>query len=135
MTTAPLRILFVCRHNSVRSQLAAALANKIGAGKVQALSAGPEPQPVSAAVADFIARLTGCAEPILSHSLDDVAEQSFDLIITLCDRTHQAIAEHPRDDEHLQWDFPAAVDAPSLQQLEIELSERIRLLLLARHLI
>lgn len=134
--TAPFRILFVCRHNSVRSQLAAALTQRIGGEGVLALSAGPEPQPVAPHIAQLISSLTGSsADQVRAHPLAELAEQSFDLIITLCDKTHQAIAEHPHDSEHLKWDFPAAEDEESLRQLEIGLSERIRLLLLARHLI
>jgi len=37
------RILFVCYGNSCRSQMAEALANKLGEGKVQAFSAGTHP--------------------------------------------------------------------------------------------
>ncbi|HXX24154.1 MAG TPA: arsenate reductase ArsC [Terriglobia bacterium] len=38
-----LRILFVCYGNSCRSQMAEALANKLGEGKVQAFSVGTHP--------------------------------------------------------------------------------------------
>ena len=38
-----MRVLFVCYGNSCRSQMAEALANQLGNGKVQALSAGTNP--------------------------------------------------------------------------------------------
>jgi arsenate reductase len=37
------KILFVCTHNSGRSQMAEAFANKLGAGKITAESAGTQP--------------------------------------------------------------------------------------------
>jgi arsenate reductase (thioredoxin) len=37
------KVIFVCIHNSGRSQMAEAFANKLGAGKIDAISAGTEP--------------------------------------------------------------------------------------------
>jgi arsenate reductase len=37
------KVVFVCIHNSGRSQMAEAFANKLGAGKIRAESAGTEP--------------------------------------------------------------------------------------------
>lgn len=39
----PARVLFVCTHNSGRSQMAEAFANRLGRGKISAESAGTEP--------------------------------------------------------------------------------------------
>ncbi|MBI2860792.1 MAG: arsenate reductase ArsC [Chloroflexi bacterium] len=36
-------VLFVCVHNAVRSQMAEAFVNSLGAGRVRAISAGTEP--------------------------------------------------------------------------------------------
>ncbi len=44
--SAPLRLLFVCVENSCRSQMAEALARRLGGARVQALSAGSRPSGV-----------------------------------------------------------------------------------------
>ncbi len=41
------RVLFVCVHNSARSQMAEAFLNKLGAGIFEAESAGLEPRPLN----------------------------------------------------------------------------------------
>ena len=133
--TTPHKVLFVCRHNAVRSQIAAALTNKISRGQALAISAGPEPQPVPEYISDWITRLTGQEEKPVSRSLNDVSDQSFDTIITLCDKSHGALPELKSDNQHIRWDFSHADDTEAIKHLEIELSERLRLMLLTKGLL
>lgn len=128
-------ILFICRHNSIRSQIAAALTHKISQGSVTTHSAGPEPLPVPGYINQWVTNLLGEAQELQSQSLEAVADQAYDLIITLCDKTHTALPELASDTQHIRWDFQHPDDEESLRHLEIELSERIRLLLLAKGLI
>lgn len=132
--TPKARILFVCRHNSSRSQLAAALARKISHGRVEAESAGPEPTAVPEIIKGRISALGLPVEQIESRHLNQVADQSFDMIITLCDKSHQMLPELPQDTQHIRWDFQHAETTEDVHHLEIELAERIRLLMLAKRL-
>ncbi|MDH7602927.1 MAG: arsenate reductase ArsC [Armatimonadota bacterium] len=43
MEAKPKKVVFVCVHNSGRSQMAEAFAKRLGAGKIEALSAGTQP--------------------------------------------------------------------------------------------
>lgn len=132
-STRPHRILFVCRHNAFRSQLAEALTRSISHGRVEVASAGVEPAPVPASVVEWISRIPGAANDIRSKSLDEFKDQHFDTIVTLCDKSHGALPEHPEDRQHVRWDFHHPDDPESLRHLEIELSERIRVFLSAIH--
>ncbi len=131
---SPFKILFVSRHNSVRAPLAVALTKKIAGQKVHALSAGAEVGQAPEMVVEFITKLTGEAVPEW-QALNDVADQNFDLIITLCDKSHAAIAEHPHDTLHVRWDMHHPESVEQLKHLEIELAERLHLMLQARHLV
>lgn len=132
---SPYSILFVCRHNSMRSQIAEVLAHKISRGAVLAQSAGPEPTAVPEFIQAWANNLTDAALELSSNSLDEVKDKAFDLIITLCDKTHQALPELSSDQDHIRWDFQHADTEEALRHLEIELAERIRLLFLTKKVI
>ncbi|MGH1460787.1 MAG: hypothetical protein ACRBB6_02010 [Neptuniibacter sp.] len=135
MTAKPLKsILFVCRHNSVRSQIAALLTEKISHASITANSAGPEPTAVPEYISQWATHL-GHSAPLTSRSLEQVKDQPSDLIVTLCDKSHQALPELKTDQEHIRWDFRQADTIDDLKHLEIELAERIRLLLLIKGVI
>ncbi|UTW03204.1 hypothetical protein KDX31_18045 [Amphritea atlantica] len=132
--TAPHRILFVCRHNSIRSQIAEALANKMGHGKVLATSAGPEPEPIPEHVSEWVTRLSHSQTKPVSKDLNEMAREPFDTIITLCDKSHDALPELATDQQHIRWDFSHPDDAEALKHMEIEISERLSLMLQAKGL-
>ncbi len=128
----PFRLLFVCTGNSARSQLAEGLANHLGAGRVEAQSAGTMPFGVSSyAVAVLRERGIDIAGHY-SKGLDDVVGP-FDLVITLCD---SAVRDCPRslfDAPHRHWSTldpsfvaggPGAVHA-SFQQVRDRLEAQI----------
>jgi protein-tyrosine-phosphatase len=133
--TKPYRILYICRHNAVRSQVAEALTRRIGGASVDVVSAGVEPAPVPEVVARLVHGLDGKAVSPNSKPLESVAAEEFDVIVTLCDKSHAALAEHPGDRRHVRWDFHHAEDDESLSHLKIELAERIRVFLEANHVI
>ncbi|MGE0229007.1 MAG: helix-turn-helix domain-containing protein [Dehalococcoidia bacterium] len=101
----PLRashLLFVCTHNSARSQLAAALWKRSSA--VPAESAGTHPaariHPKAVAAAAKHGLDLSAARPL---ALDDLPAVH-DLIVTVCDRAHEELP--PRDATVLHWSIP-----------------------------
>ena len=132
--TSQTSILFVCRHNSFRSQIAQTLANKIGGGKVQAYSAGVEPTEVPQAIQDW-AKAISDSNNLKSQPLENYTGQRFDFVITLCDKSHAPLTELNTDTQHIRWDFHHPDNPESLSHLEIEIAERLRLMFLANGII
>lgn len=130
-----LNILFICRHNGVRSQLAEVLATKLGNGKVAASSAGPEPTSVPNVIQTWANDLLGEEYPLGTTALREMEGQPFDMVITLCDKSHAFPPSLENDAEHIRWDFPQVTHIDDLPHLETELAERLRLLFLSKHLI
>ncbi|MDR0184237.1 arsenate reductase ArsC [Lysobacter arvi] len=83
-------VLFVCTGNSARSQMAEALANSMGKGRVRAFSAGSHPAGRVHPMALQVMTDAGLEVSVLhSKRLADYAQPGapeMDLVITVCDR-------------------------------------------------
>ncbi len=105
MPAQTIRVLFVCTGNSARSQMAEALANHLGAGRMEAQSAGTMPVGVNRHALEVLKERGIDASGQRSKGLDDVLEP-LDLIITLCD---SAVNECPAPllaGKHEHWSTP-----------------------------
>ncbi|MBQ0755459.1 MAG: hypothetical protein KBT66_01120 [Amphritea sp.] len=56
-------------------------------------------------------------------------------LITLRDKNHIALPEIKSVQRHIRWDFQHADEPDALRHLEVEISERLRLMLLAKGLL
>jgi len=83
----PLKVLFLCVHNSARSQMAAAYLKKFGGADYEVFSAGLEPGKLNplAIEAMLIDGIDISKNP--TKAVSDYFEQgfSFDYVITVCD--------------------------------------------------
>ena len=90
-TPQPLKVLFLCTHNSARSILAEALLNDMGAGRFKAYSAGSSPrdnQQPNPLGLQVLQKAGISTEGLRSKSWDEFATPDapqMDLIITVCD--------------------------------------------------
>jgi arsenate reductase (thioredoxin) len=82
------RILFLCTHNSARSQMAEALVNHDLAGRLQAFSAGSEPSRVHPLAVTAMRELGIDISAARAKSLNEYAQENFDYVITLCDQAN-----------------------------------------------
>jgi arsenate reductase len=78
------RILFLCTHNSCRSQMAEAVANNFLGDHFQAFSAGTEATRVNPLAALVLSEIGIETKLLRSKAMDEFAGQTFDHVITLC---------------------------------------------------
>lgn len=87
MKSDPLNVLVVCTGNSCRSIMAEALINNLGRGRYRAWSAGSVPTGfVHLKSIETLHRHGVEPDQIRSKSWNEFAEESFDLVITVCDQ-------------------------------------------------
>jgi arsenate reductase (thioredoxin) len=78
------KILFVCVGNSCRSQMAEAFANRLGAGKFQAWSAGSHPLGIILPHTHSVLKEKGVSlEGHRSKGLRDVPTEEMDVVVTM----------------------------------------------------
>lgn len=103
----PLRVLFICTGNSARSQMAEALLRQLTNGHVEVFSAGSQPRPEIHPLArrvmakSFGLDLAGQYPKPMELYLED----SFDHVISVCDRAAESCPVFPGDPERIRWSF------------------------------
>lgn len=132
------RVLFLCTHNSARSQMAEALLRELGRDRVEVFSAGSEPTSIHPlAIKVMLGRGIDLKTQRSKH-LDEFLGQNFDYVITVCDRVREVCPVFPGDPEQIHWSFADPVAIEGNQQTKErgfedtarELTNRIQYLLL-----
>jgi arsenate reductase len=102
----PIRVLFLCTHNSARSQMAEGLLRAQGLPEVDVFSAGTEAtlvRPEAIAVMEEIGLdITGQT----SKTLDRYLGEPFDYVITVCDSANDACPVFPGAARRIHWSIP-----------------------------
>ncbi len=78
------KVLFLCTHNSCRSQMAEGIVNHFLSQRVSAFSAGTEATTVNPRAIAIMAEIGIDISGHHSKILDEFAGESFDYVITLC---------------------------------------------------
>ena len=130
----PIRVLFVCTHNSARSQIAEALLKRYGGDDFEVHSAGTEVSRVN----PYAIRVLGEAGiewgDARSKSITEFLDQTFDYVITVCDRARATCPVFPGSSNTLHWglDDPSEVEGSDEEKLaafrrtETDVSARLR---------
>ena len=88
-------ILFLCTHNSARSQLAEALMRDLFGHRFEVRSAGTEATRVKPEVPVVLAEIGVDADGLWSKSLEDLDTPTADIVVTVCDDARENCPWHP----------------------------------------
>ena len=104
------RILFICTHNSARSQMAEGLMNGLYGDRFQAFSAGTEATSVRPEAIKVMAEIGIDISGHRSKSVDEFLDKRFDHVVMVCDNAARDCPFFPGGREYIHHAFedPAA---------------------------
>jgi arsenate reductase (thioredoxin) len=116
----PLRVIFVCTHNSARSIMAEVLLRDKGGDRYEVQSAGTEAGAVHPLTLRCLNEAGLPTDGLRSKSVDEFLGQRFDYVITVCDSARQHCPVFPGEGERLHWgyDDPSAVEGSDEVRVE-----------------
>jgi len=116
VSAPPQRVLFLCVHNSARSQMAEGLARAMAPPDVRVWSAGSQPCGVNPHAVKALAEIGVDIHSHTSKHVDEVPWREVDTVVTLCDEELcPVVASNVR---RLHWPLPDPGHAPESEQLE-----------------
>lgn len=89
------RVLFLCTHNSARSQMAEGLLRSLGGAQFESFSAGTEATHVRPLAIKAMAELGVDISRQRSKVLTEYLQQPFDYVVTVCDQANESCPVFP----------------------------------------
>jgi arsenate reductase len=131
------RVLFLCTGNSARSQMAEGLLRNVAGDRYEVFSAGTHLKGVHPLTIETMREIGIDISNQSSKDVTTFSGQSFDYVITVCDRARQACPVFPGSVPiHWGFDDPAEVVGPhearlkAFQTVRDEIRSRLRLFVL-----
>ena len=127
---APVRVLFLCTHNSSRSQMAEGFLRARGGERYAVFSAGIHPRSVHPLAIRAMAELgidISAAAGYRAKRIEDFAHQPpMDLVVTVCDEAAEECPFFPgaRHQEH--WGFPDPSKASGTEEERLAVFRQVR---------
>lgn len=103
------KVIFICKHNSARSQMAEAFLKQLAGDRLQVESAGLEPGALNPLVVESMKEIGFDISQNTTQSVFDLfkAGKLFDIVVTVCDDATEAQCPvFPGVTRRLHWPFP-----------------------------
>lgn len=124
-----IRVLFVCIHNSARSQMAEAFLNDLGAGSFIAESAGIDASTINPLIVKVMREIGYDLSNKQTHSVFDYFQEGrkYDVLIKVCDQVHgQKCPIFPSVRTNLSWNFSDPAEFQASEQEKLEMARELR---------
>jgi arsenate reductase len=130
--TPKTRVLFLCTHNSARSQMAEGLLRHLAGDHFEVYSAGTEATRVRPEAISVMAELGTDISGQESKTLERYLGEPFECVVTVCDDAKEACPVFPGAKEQLHWSFEDPSRAEGGGEERLAVFRRVRDEILAR---
>jgi arsenate reductase len=125
-----MRVLFLCTHNSSRSQMAEGLLRARGGPGYAAFSAGTHPRAVHPLAIRALAELGIDISAAAGHRAKGIAEFAgqppIDLVVTVCDEAAEECPFFPNARHQEHWGFPDPSAATGTEDQRLAVFRQVR---------
>jgi len=123
------KVLFICVHNSARSQMAETYLNDLGNGRFSAESAGLEPGSLNPLVMKVMAEEGYDISGNSTNSVFDFYQQkrSYDVVVAVCSKeAEERCPIFPGAGQRLHWPFDDPSSTTGSEEERLEATRKIR---------
>jgi arsenate reductase (thioredoxin) len=120
------RVLFVCTHNSARSQIAEGFLRAMAGDRFEVASAGTEATSVRPLAISVMAEAGVDLAGHTSKTLDQFLGVPWDFVITVCDSANESCPVFPAGASRLHWSFPDPSRATGTEEAQRAVFRTVR---------
>jgi arsenate reductase len=120
------RVLFLCTHNSARSQMAEGLLRHLAGDRFEVHSAGTEATSVRPEAIRAMAELGVDISGQGSKTLERYLGEPFDYVVTVCDDANEACPVFPGAKRRLHWSLRDPSRAAGSDEERFEVFRKVR---------
>jgi arsenate reductase len=113
------RVIFICTHNSARSQMAEGLLRHLAGDRFEVFSAGTQSTRVHPLAIKALAEKNIDISHHTSDHIDKYMGMEFDYVITVCDNAHETCPYFPTNKVQWHWscEDPSAATGTETERL------------------
>lgn len=120
------RVLFVCTHNSARSQMAEGWLRRLAGDRFESHSAGTEVTAVRPLAVRAMAEVGVDISGAESKTLERYIGQPWDYVVTVCDQAAESCPIFPGGGRRLHWSLPDPSKAEGSEEERLDVYRQVR---------
>src|SRR5262245_5084594 len=122
----PARVLFLCTHNSARSQMAEGYLHAVGEGRFETMSAGNDRRPLHPLAIRAMAEIGIDISHHYSKLWVGLIRDHWDWVITVCETAYEQCPTVPGRVQRAHWSLPDPADAGGAEAETLAVFRKIR---------
>jgi arsenate reductase len=120
------RVLFLCTHNSARSQMAEGFLRQLAGDRFEVASAGTEATRVHPLAIRAMRDVGFDISLHTSKTVDSLLDRPWDYVITVCDSANERCPLFPGRTTRLHWSFDDPSQATGTEDERLDTFRRVR---------
>ena len=120
------KVLFICTHNSARSQMAEGMLNHFYGDRYETYSAGITPTQVNPYAIKVMKEIGMDISKHTSKSIEQFRRQSFNVVVTVCDNAQSTCPFFPGAKQYMHKSFDDPSNAQGTEKVVLQHFRRAR---------